>query len=66
MYLISCKHCDTVYDHKYELTKITHDTWHDPGYFIPYCPECYQNAEDNTEATPEQIKQYNPNQEPNK
>ena len=63
MYLLSCRHCETIYDHSKELTKTTHATRYAPGYDTPYCPECYQNAEDNTEATPEQIKQHNTNQE---
>lgn len=64
MYLLSCRHCDTVYTEQEEGRETTHATRYAPGYDTPYCPECYQNAEDNTEATPEQYKQYTQNQEP--
>lgn len=66
MYLISCRHCDTIYDHSKELRETTHATRYAPGYDEQFCPECEEIAEDNTEATPEQIKQYNTNKEPSK
>jgi hypothetical protein len=58
MYLLSCRHCDAVYDHSKELRETTHATRYAPGYDEQFCPECEESAEDNTEATPEQIKQY--------
>ena len=65
MYLISCRHCDAIYKEQDERRHTIPGSWHQPPEDIPYCPECLQNAEDNMEATPEQIKQYNPNQETN-
>lgn len=56
---IYCNHCETVYHESQELIHIVPATRYEPGDEITVCPECFREATDNMEATPEQIEYFN-------
>ena len=56
---IYCIHCEAVYTESEQIRQTTPQTLYSPEEERIFCPHCHETAEDNKEATPEQIDYFN-------